>query len=588
MPDFYNDYNLSPPKHGVMNPFARMVWGFAALTILGGGGLLGHELFLKICRGKDHYLAKAEDDVKAKDWESAGRHLSKALQVAPEDPQVGRRIVDYLTTTGADAASLLPWIQKVQKFAPSVELQLLLAQTLFRLGRFTEARQTYETLPPKVAEQIEGLQLMAALLRAEGQQQEAAIYDRRALLMQPDSPEKRFGIALEDARHPFAAVRNKAREDFWKLSECDGAIAQAAIMRLAQEPDLTEEEARKLLTRVPLKAGPTLPARLEVLSALARMRPDLRQSLCREEVALFQKTFPAARDAGSMKPQQIGESLLSICRWLSREKNFKLMLELVPMETIEESKELFSCFAGGLAEDQRWTELRALLTNPKMPVDAIRASIWLALAASHLQPHSSEMRNRLMGAIDAATKRKDSSLLKIAAIVAEQAGEHETALVACQSLASFDEGAAVLLLQEMYAKAEQLKNTTTMLEAARTLQALRPGSAAFADRLAYLQLLCGERIETAMGTGFQRSEERGSIPDELLRAIAAYRLGNKKGMEQQLSKLSVVDRLPPGQRAVAAGLLAVSGRTDRAFHIGEQIREDSLLPEERVLLRLAR
>ena len=40
------------------------------------------------------------------------------------------------------------------------------------------------------------------------------------------------------------------------------------------------------------------------------------------------------------------------------------------------------------------------------------------------------------------------------------------------------------------------KNTSILLDASRKLQELSPGSAAFADRLAYLRLILGVEMET--------------------------------------------------------------------------------------------
>ena len=49
-----------------------------------------------------------------------------------------------------------------------------------------------------------------------------------------------------------------------------------------------------------------------------------------------------------------------------------------------------------------------------------------------------------------------------------------------------------------------------------------------------------------------------------------------------------LDGLPPGQRAVAAGLLQMAGRAGEAFQIAEKVPEALLLDEELAFLKKAR
>ena len=502
---------------------------------------------------------------------------------------------------------LLQRIQKLkQRELLSPELQLLMAQTLFRLGRFVEARQAYEELSEAVQSQTGAFELMASLLRAEGQTREAGEFAHRALLSLPDSAEKEYWLACEDAKHPFAEIRQKARQTLWKLADSQEWFALGAITYLAADSEISELGARELLKLLNKpNEKPTWPVRLEVVSTLARIRADLRDALFRDEVESFQKkTLPSMAhsfhaDSKNVKaknvshqPLEIDAAWLIFCRWLARERQYEMLLDLLPVSKIEESSKLFSCVAGALAEDQRWNELNTLLATHRTEVNPIKINIWRALVASHLKPDMAEARNLLNGAIDAAVKTKDVQLLKTAALTAEQIHEHEAALIAYQAMASFDESMAFSILQEAYAKAELLKDTHALLQIARKLYVLRPGSAVFADRLAYLQLLFGKEFET-IGTRDSDSTDanigglRNTIPRELLSALTAYRLADKEGMRQSLSELDTTDRLTPGQRAVVAGLLASIGQTERAFRIAETIRKESLLPEELILLKAA-
>jgi hypothetical protein len=70
-------------------------------------------------------------------------------------------------------------------------------------------------------------------------------------------------------------------------------------------------------------------------------------------------------------------------------------------------------------------------------------------------------------------------------------------------------------------------------------------------------------------------------------AFAAYRMGDHAGIQQHLAGIGETSALPPGQRAVVAGLLSLTGKADRAYQIAEKIPAMVLLDEERAFLQKA-
>lgn len=140
------------------------------------------------------------------------------------------------------------------------------------------------------------------------------------------------------------------------------------------------------------------------------------------------------------------------------------------------------------------------------------------------------------------------------------------------------------------------KNTAILLEASRKLRELSPGSTVFADRLAYLRLILGVEMETVtLSSQTDESSVRAMVtvamervPAALLGALAAYRLGDLESVKTHLGALPDPSSLPAGQRAVAAGLLALAGRPDRAFQIAEKVPDALLLREELAFLNHAR
>ena len=596
MPEFDTD-TLLPPKHGVMTPFAKFAWTLIGLLVLAliwaGVKKNKPDLF----RSPDALIESARQAINAKNWDQAAQDLARARTLSPDNVKVTQAIIELLKLTGTNSAELLQMIQNLNKReAPSPELQLLMAQTLFRLGRVAEAHQACDQLPATIKSGTKALELMAGVLNAEGQPREAAEFMHRSILAMPDSQAKEFKLAMEGIRHPFSSVSQKARQTLWLIAQSKSDLALQAVAQLASLSDLKAAEYNDLLKILGKFTDKNLLAiRLEVISALARLQPDQRDALFAEEVRRFrQRAAPGVIPTPSATSQEDSKALLDndlriLSRWLAQEKQHELLLELSPLKEIWASTELFSCLARALAEDQHWSELQTLLTERKPPVDPIRVQIWLATAAGHLHPETDEARKLLTRAIDAAGKNKNAMLLIAAALAAEQLNEQDLALAAYQQVASFDEKRAVGILEEVYGKAEIIKDTDAMLRTAAKLHRLCPENQALADRLTYLQLICGRDFEVA-GSAVLKLESQ-KVDDkslaELLQALAAYRFADARKLDQHLGRVTQVSSFTAGQRAVYAGLLAKTGHEHIAFEVAEKVPNGLLLPEELILLKLA-
>lgn len=619
VPQFDTD-TLVPPKHGVMTPFAKFAWAFiivfVMLLVWMGFDIFKYQRF----RNSNNLVHDARDAIQASDWERAARNLAQARKLAPGNREVTKVIIELLKVTGADPEGLLQMIRDLnQHEAPTAELTLLMARTLFRLGRLAEAREWFAGLPKLVQEQSEALDLMAGILDAEGKTREAAEFAHRSILAMPQGPAKDFRAAAENVRHPFASTRQRGRQTLWSIARSQGEFAMPAISQLASLSDLTADEGESLLKLVEEHAGKEmLPVRLTVVSAMVRVQPEKRSELCAGEVKHFQQRHgadliptpaekraplalqnlitgstpsepPVYSDAPAGAPEPVlGDDVRIFCRWLAQEKQPELLQKLLPQQTIQTSTELFTCLAWALSEDQQWGKLEDLLAGPKPALNPTLISIWSSVVDAHLHPEKKERSKLLMGAIDGATKNRDSQTLLAAALAAEQLNEQAIALSACQAIASFDKKRAVATLEQAYGRAEGLKDTTAMLNAAFKLHALRPDNRGYALRLAYLQLICGRDFEIAIiEAGGGEEDPGGRSLHELLQALAAYRLADPEGVKRHLQGISRSDEFTVGQRAAFAGLLSKTGEVARAFQVAEKIPQNLLLPEEAALLHVA-
>lgn len=528
-----------------------------------------------------HCAREAQIAISGKDWSLAVAHLQAARRWAPDDIVVIRAFVEFYHATGSDPATLAQELRQLAGHtALTAEEQRLLGQAYVTTGKTADARAVFDVLPDK--ESPEAMDLLSHILAAEGHAGAAAEISHRSLRQQTDTPETRFQLAIEDRQHRFPEVRYHARLQLWSLAKLDQEIALDAALQLAADPDLTLAEARQLLQIVEAHPHQQLQHRLPVISAIMRLQPERREAVLAEEIERF-----GSQDDGSLPV---------FARWLALEKQHARLIKLLPRDLVLKSRDLYPIVADALVAEARWQELNDMLTSSRPPVSLEMAAVWRAEVQSHLQPDLKETRLLLQGSIDGAKRQGNVAALFAAAVLAEKLNLNDLALAACQAAAINDSDSSIKFLQKAGELARLQKNSTALLVVSRQLHDLRPSSDAFADRLLYLRLILGVEMETVVLSAVKQPAVPNSatavvmtrIPDALLRALAAYRLGDVEGARASLADLPDISRLSPGERAVAAGLLSLTGKAAQAFQIAERIPDAALLDEERAFLNRAK
>jgi len=529
--------------------------------------------------------AAAQEAVSEQDWSRAAHHLLQARQKAPADATVIRAMVAFYQATGTDPAGLAQQLRLLAEQQPlSTEEDLLLGNALIATGKTTEARAVYAKLPASDNAPQPGLKLLSSILKAEGHTQEAAIIERRALAQDTGTPAARLNAALEDLRSHFAEVRQQARNQLWQLAELSAATGLDAIATLATDRTLTPLEAGRLLDLVTQHPLENLPARLGVVSALLRLRPEQRPQIASAEIERFQ-----IRKEGRLE---------ELAYWLMVEHQHAQVSQLISKDLAMKSRELYPILMQSLAQEQRWEELKALLAAPHPPVAQSLVSIAQAEVYSHLEPDLQRSRLLLTGTIESGKHDGNVAVLQAVATLAEKLNLTDLALTARQlagetAAAAGQTEAALQNLQQSTRLALLVKDSDVLLAAARQLHKLIPSSAVYADRLTYVRLILGVEMETidlnnSSDTPAGPVTTQEHIPLPLLRALAAYRMGDLPAIAGHLGNLADVTRLGAGQRAVAAGLLSLAGRPARAYQIAENIPAALLLNEEQAFLQRAR
>lgn len=534
---------------------------------------------LKTAWGRQ-YAKEARAALSGNDITGALPSVINARRWAPEDVEVIKVAVEFLKTTHSDPATLAQQLKLLStKQALTEEQEALLGESLLAARKTAEARAVYERMENSGKKGTARLDLLSKLLSAEGHAEEAAEISRRSMRSQAEtSPEARLKRAIEDRRHAFPEVRRAAYAELWEMAAQDTQVAMQAILQLSSDPELSLGEARQLQEMVDKHPHRSLSSHLAIVTALIRLQPDQREAILDAETARF-------------KEEKEG-NLTDFARWLAEQGQHTRLLKLLPQDIAIRSRDLYSIMADALVAEGRWKDLHEMLTSHRPPVSAALAGVWLAEVESHLQPDLKETIRLLQNSIEVAKKDVNPAPLIAAGVVAEKLNLLDVAVEAYRAAAFDDTDGSIKLLQKAADLAQMQKVSTTILAIAYRLRELRPTSVAFAERCTYLRLVLGIDMELAkVQTGTAAATEDVTFKQgqtELLHALAAYRFGDKQKLAASLKALGELSRLSPGQRAVAAGLLALSGSNERAYQIAERVPERLLLDEERQFLLRAK
>ena len=532
-----------------------------------------------------HFLArraagKARAAVMRGELPQAEVALSDALRWDPNAVAVIEASILYFEALGSNPATLLRQLRLLETQHPlSPEQQCLMGHTCVSLGKMEEARWVLKNLP--APHSTAAAELEAAIMKAEGMAVSAV--SELTLYEDSNAPKVRLKKALNGLTSSFPELVQRSSNELWSLVEIKDPVAMKAVTALSTLSGLTISEAHRLLELVERHPQGTLKDKLRVVSALMRLQPEKRNAIIDDEITTFQR--------GSKEEQ------IELARWLAREKEHDRLLQLLPRQIIAKSPEYYAVVGDSLVNEGRWEQLREMLENVPPPASQHLALLWQAEVQSHVQPDLQETRRLLEASIDAARKNEDVVTLFKAAEFARTTGIADLATVAYKATAVFSDRQPVELLQKAYDMALQQKNTAELMVISRQLHELRPASAMFSSRLHYYNLLLGLDIEAATASvermhllkaQVSHSSSGGLIPLELLQALAAFRVGDTSGLSVHVSKLQDIRNLRPGERAVAAGLLALSGKVSDAYQIAEKVHISSLLNEEVTFLQRAR
>lgn len=528
--------------------------------------------------------ANAAALMKDEKWDSAAREVGDALRSAPDDPQVLRISAEFLRKTNGDPEMARFFLQKLQdSHQATSEDSIHLGEALIMSGDVPRARKVYNDLPTAEKQKRKGLELLAKILDDEGQKPLAMSTLRQSLLTEPDNPECILRLAMLDLDQPFNETRRQAQETIWKLAQKQDETALQAIGFLATSKDIAAGEASELVKTVNAHPKAEDRHRYVVLSAYMRLFPTRRNEVLDAECA-------------KQKGKDI-DALVHLLHWLTEERQPERILGLVPKSLVLKSADAFPAYAEALLATGKWADLKSIIVGtPPPPLSQANAHAYLAACYVRLEPDLLQAKQEIDNAYRAASKAGEHGVMLRCAQLAETHGLWDLAARGYEAIGAKNARARVNMLTKVYEMASLAKDGAKMLDAASRISATRPESWAFKARADYLRLVLGSGFETACdsvlttnaaGNAATRAPESASYL-AVLRGLAFYRMGDIPHIKAELDTVSEPESLPPGLRAVLAGLIKISnGDAAAAFKIAEAVPSSILLKEEEHFLKLA-
>lgn len=567
-----DDHPVPPVARAPISLFAVLAVVLGLVLVIVFGVLMLKRLDVQWW-GSSTALAEAQSAVKKGDWPAALKSIQQVPAEERDQADFLRVLADYLQGTRTNPDMLARTIASLEAAGALQPADFLwMCREQLREGRLSAARRSLESIPPALRTKLQVMEVEIQLLQMEGKTGDAKRLQKTLETTFATEPAVILRSAVREMEGTFPEFQSAAREQLWTLAARDDGYGLAAVRVLGKRQDLALHEAVRLRQIIEKHPQAQITDHLTVLSAIIRLDPSQKTSII---------------DA-ALQDHRRGrkEEMQALAAWLAQQGEFERMQRFCAgTPLLKNSAELFQLLAQGLAEQKRWAGLDELLSpGHQIPVSPARASTWRALAAHHLHPNDVHLtRKHLSGAIKEGAQEKNPLAILGAARIAEVCAMPDLALQAYLTLAKDGGPDELSILEKCWETATLLKDSKALLVVAEQQHHLRPEEPRYQQRFHYLSLLTGKIPE---GPALRVGTSSTSL---LISALYAYKTSPEgQNVATIIRQIAEPETLPPGKRAVLAGLLAHS-RDDlaRAFKLAETTPTELLLPEERAYWDMA-
>ena len=508
---------------------------------------------------------RAEAELDNRHFDEAVASVRSSFQMVPNDPEVLRAMARIISTLDVPGA-MVYWNWVLESKTATDRDRRDAAEYALRQNLYSDASDIIQSLLQKNGDDPKNLVLAAKLYSLVGDSSKAMAFATRASLNEPGNKATTIFLALEELKNSY--LHQAGVDSLFKVADEDDAYGLIALQRLVSVSNLSPQEIDHVIAR--LHSHP-MGGELQKLSALSlelKRNPSQRNALLKDAVAAHQN---ASLD-----------DLRQFTNWLNTVNESARVLSLISPQKALADHNLFVVYLDALIALKKWSDLKSILSQPKIPIEPVYEQLYLSRWAEGIGDTQSE-ELYWHGAELAATHNPRQNLAL--ALYAEKVGRNDRANAIYRVLIQEPIIARVTFAGLLRVNASQ--DTATLRDILDQMVRRWPMDVVAMDRDIYYNLLLNNRVQDM----FQRAtllmkDDPKSLSHRTNVALAYLRLKKPEEALKIYHDVNIQwDHAPTSSLAVYVATLVANGRVVRAHHIFQLIAPDTLRAEERTLIK---
>ena len=559
------------------SPFLRwFLYVLIGSLLLGAGGYWGYD-WLKTFRAQS-MMSEAEEMLDAGAKKEAVFKITASHQLQPESVKILKEAAELLSEARRPE-SLYFWKKLQEKKQLSTAQLKTYAESTLRYGEKAKALSLAERVLEATDQQDPSNHPWAVnLAQLAGKHEKAIKWAQRGLSTSDLTRNDQLHLAKATLQATAPKTYQQGIKNLKKLAKKDDTAGKRARLLLAKEtriPQVTRLDYLKNYSQEPLTS---LPAFLEAQSLRINMFPE-------EKTEIVEETFREAPKYASEDSLNAREKA-SLGRWLNRHSAHAQVLELIHENDMLDHQDLFAIRMDALAQLNRWDAILDKLSNDaNIPISGFTRHLYLFRAHTEIgneEIAQSHWDRALLPGSDVSKRRFQ------AGNYAEKLSLYEYARQAYRQLARNPNTAerGYALLMRVARKENSMKNMKALL---KQMQEEYPHNKRLQNDVNYYHILEGKSFDQTLQKAFNLYQESpNTMAYRITLAFGLLRSG-KNEKAYQLIHFPDLDwsQYYPHWQIVAALTMKMNDKTKQLNSLLENMRSQSLLSEERALLRSA-
>ncbi|MEM8953475.1 MAG: hypothetical protein AAGD22_04915 [Verrucomicrobiota bacterium] len=522
-------------------------------------------------RRASEYMPRIDKALASQDYDEANVLLQSAYELSPNNPDVLRVAAKLaLASKSQEVFSFLDRLEELQ--FSNLDDRILRCEAYLRLDYLERAKLAVEELSAQDPQNHAVLSLAVDVHLANHDHHSAKHALITLLKFHSHDLQRKLQLAKLLIEEGSSGDKKTGTEYLWELARGDSPVAILAIDHFCNDEELSKPLQKALVELIDQHPRSEERHRVHSMKVLSQLYPHQKSEIITEALQRSQNQSP--HDAAVL------------FRWLSEEKEYKLILEQLPLTRARQSSLLMPIYLDALGQEDRWREAKSLLEDPSTPLSDPRRLTFAAFCANKLGEKPIEVDLILHRALRAAKQSSNHKEAFNAGMLAEELKLYETASLA-YDLAKQDIRIADQAFHGLIRITDHSGDTLQIRDITKRFAQRFPRRNDLFERYLYLNLLSGIEIEATLDQALRLIDEEPSrTAPRIIAALGYLRLKDLESAKIVCAPCNV-ETLEPAQKVVYAAIAAQSGQPSLAQELLKNLDISTLLNEEKILLELA-